>query len=219
MDMKTNSTHIKKLRNEKLWSQEELASACGLSLRTIQRLESSGNASLETVKALAAVFEINSDDIVRSDDDFQTYKHVQRGDYMLLALGITAFILLIWQYETATLPPAVLGLTVVGLGLLTMHFYALTIEVCEEQVSWYFGIGLWRQTIKLEEIDSTEATHDPFWWGFGVRFFGDGSLYRVSGLLAVRINLKSGMHIRLGTDEPNYLMAAIDRAQANALRQ
>ncbi|MRX28272.1 helix-turn-helix domain-containing protein [Kangiella sp. HZ709] len=50
---------IKKLRLQKGWSQEQLADISGLSTRTIQRLERGENASLETLKSLASVFEIN----------------------------------------------------------------------------------------------------------------------------------------------------------------
>ncbi|NQZ23250.1 MAG: helix-turn-helix transcriptional regulator [Colwellia sp.] len=53
-----NSNKIQKLRTQKCWSQDELASVSGLSIRTIQRVEKAGNASLETVKALASVFEV-----------------------------------------------------------------------------------------------------------------------------------------------------------------
>lgn len=48
---------IRKLRLDRGWSQEELAAASGISVRTIQRLENGGRASLETLKCLAAVFE------------------------------------------------------------------------------------------------------------------------------------------------------------------
>ena len=48
---------IRALRLEKGWSQEDLAAASGISVRTIQRLENGGRASLETLKCLAAVFE------------------------------------------------------------------------------------------------------------------------------------------------------------------
>ncbi len=54
---------IKKLRLQKGWSQEQLADLSGLSARTIQRLERGENASLETLKSLAAVFEINVADL------------------------------------------------------------------------------------------------------------------------------------------------------------
>jgi len=50
---------IRKLRLDKGWSQESLAEISGLSVRTIQRIERGGNASLETLGALAAVFDVD----------------------------------------------------------------------------------------------------------------------------------------------------------------
>ncbi len=61
--MKINAELIKRLREEKHWSQEQLSEMCGLNLRTIQRLEKSGNASLESVRALAAVFELDAKEL------------------------------------------------------------------------------------------------------------------------------------------------------------
>ena len=49
---------MKELRQEKRWSQEQLAELSGLSLRTIQRIESGGRAGFDTLVALAATFEI-----------------------------------------------------------------------------------------------------------------------------------------------------------------
>ncbi len=67
--MKVNSEMIKELRNSKRWSQEQLGSVCGLNLRTIQRLENDGKASLESIRSLAAVFEIDSDELILSDEN------------------------------------------------------------------------------------------------------------------------------------------------------
>lgn len=50
---------IKKLRERENWSQEQLATMSGLSVRTIQRIESGNKASLESLKSLASVFEID----------------------------------------------------------------------------------------------------------------------------------------------------------------
>jgi transcriptional regulator with XRE-family HTH domain len=50
---------LKKLRHQRRWSQEQLAEMAGLSVRTVQRLEAGGKASLESLKSLAAVFEVN----------------------------------------------------------------------------------------------------------------------------------------------------------------
>ncbi len=52
---------VKPLRLEKGWSQEQLAEIAGLSVRTIQRLENGGACSLETAKALSAVFDTPPD--------------------------------------------------------------------------------------------------------------------------------------------------------------
>ena len=43
---------VKELRDKNGWTQEELAECCNLNVRTIQRVESGQNASLETYKAL-----------------------------------------------------------------------------------------------------------------------------------------------------------------------
>ena len=56
MDMKINADRVKSERQKRAWSQEHLAAAAGLGIRTIQRLETVGTTSNETVKSLAAVF-------------------------------------------------------------------------------------------------------------------------------------------------------------------
>lgn len=50
---------IQKLRLQHGWSQQQLAELSGLSTRTIQRIENGQAASTETLKALAAVFEVD----------------------------------------------------------------------------------------------------------------------------------------------------------------
>lgn len=56
MDLMMNALQIRKLREARAWSQEHLAAAAGLSLRTIQRVEAEGRASAETRLALAGAF-------------------------------------------------------------------------------------------------------------------------------------------------------------------
>ncbi|WP_019606604.1 helix-turn-helix domain-containing protein [Teredinibacter turnerae] len=50
---------LKKLRENKQLSQEQLAAMSGLSVRTIQRIEGGSRASLESLKSLASVLETN----------------------------------------------------------------------------------------------------------------------------------------------------------------
>jgi transcriptional regulator with XRE-family HTH domain len=58
MDMKIDGNRIKREREQRAWTQEHLAGATGLSLRTIQRIEATGMASYDSLNALAAVFSL-----------------------------------------------------------------------------------------------------------------------------------------------------------------
>ena len=58
MDVQVDRELIRSEREKRAWSQEQLAQVSGLGIRTVQRVENGGNASLETIKALAAVLEL-----------------------------------------------------------------------------------------------------------------------------------------------------------------
>ena len=55
-DMQLNTELVRSLREQRAWSQEHLAEVTGLSVRTIQRLETQGKASHESRLALASAF-------------------------------------------------------------------------------------------------------------------------------------------------------------------
>ncbi|MBL4671961.1 MAG: helix-turn-helix transcriptional regulator [Arenicella sp.] len=91
--MKVNAELVLKLRNQNSWTQEELAIACGLNLKTIQRIEKKASASLQSKKALASVFNINIQDLdyeevqmkpcseCKSDRIYQYKKHTEIGGF------------------------------------------------------------------------------------------------------------------------------------------
>ncbi len=54
-----NAEKIKRWREERMWSQEHLADLAGIGLRTVQRIENGGNASQDSVMALAAAFNVD----------------------------------------------------------------------------------------------------------------------------------------------------------------
>ena len=58
MDMKVDPTKIKALRLEKSWSQEKLAEEACVGLRTIQRMEIDGTASLKSRLAVAEALHV-----------------------------------------------------------------------------------------------------------------------------------------------------------------
>lgn len=62
--MYINSARLRELRASRQWSQEQLANLSGLNLRTIQRLESGARISTESLRALAAVFEVPAESLL-----------------------------------------------------------------------------------------------------------------------------------------------------------
>lgn len=73
--MKISANKIRQLRSRKGWPQEQLAKASGLSVRTIQRVESEGVASMNTAVSLAATLDVTLDDL-------QSYSQDQLQDQM-----------------------------------------------------------------------------------------------------------------------------------------
>jgi transcriptional regulator with XRE-family HTH domain len=56
--MLVDAEKVRTMRLEHGWTQDQFAEMCGLSVRTIQRIEKSGVAALDTSNALAAVLQV-----------------------------------------------------------------------------------------------------------------------------------------------------------------
>jgi transcriptional regulator with XRE-family HTH domain len=67
-EMYTNAQLIRKLREDRAWSQEHLAAVAGLSARTIQRVEAENSASRETRMAIAAALGVELAQLNRVPD-------------------------------------------------------------------------------------------------------------------------------------------------------
>lgn len=85
MEVKIDQQKIKELRLARSWSQEKLADEAGVSLRTVQRMELDGSASLKSRLAVAQAFDIEPGELDRksvsqshfSVDDRQTIEAPQ----------------------------------------------------------------------------------------------------------------------------------------------
>jgi DNA-binding XRE family transcriptional regulator len=94
--MKINGDMVRSLREEKSGSQEHLADASGLSVRTIQRVESDGIGSAETRLALAATLGVPASALAPSATRVskvpaQAYP-VPKGAWIGLGVGIVCSI-------------------------------------------------------------------------------------------------------------------------------
>jgi transcriptional regulator with XRE-family HTH domain len=124
---------IQKLRLKRGWSQEQLAQASGLSARTIQRIESGQPASTETLKSLAAVFEVdfstlNPEPTMNPDsanpqerEEAEAFRHVRK---------LRGFYTHLFQYVVVTL-------TLLTVNLMFSRWYLWSLWVMG---GWGFGI-------------------------------------------------------------------------------
>ena len=92
--MKINKVSVVALRNSQNWTQEDLADAAGLSVRTIQRVETMGTGSQDTSKALAAAFNVDIAKVTTPEEDWAwfwfTYKVLMKTVW---PIALTAFAL------------------------------------------------------------------------------------------------------------------------------
>lgn len=88
--MEINALKVKKLRTEQLWTQQHLADACDISLRTVQRVERYGNASNETLMSLAAVFNIDKNTLLVEVEPVEVIEQVTRLSQKQLLILATA---------------------------------------------------------------------------------------------------------------------------------
>jgi transcriptional regulator with XRE-family HTH domain len=68
-EMVLDAKKIRSLRESCGWSQEQLAEAAGVSVRTVQRAEKDGSASRETKVCLAAALNVPHDQLAASHHD------------------------------------------------------------------------------------------------------------------------------------------------------
>ena len=215
MFVHVDKNKIKSFRKAKHWSQEELSIASELSLRTIQRVESSGKASLETTKAIASSLNLLVEDLqlgLPVSSLIGEYKNIQLGYTIIVALVLVQ-IAMSCAVTNEYLPMKAYILGSLLLALLAFIFCTLTTQVKDKELKWYFGLGLIKKHLSVDEIVSYRKVRNKAWWGWGVRYTGNGWLYNVSGLNAIELKLTDDKLVRIGTDEPDELLAALATAK------
>jgi len=137
----------------------------------------------------------------------ESYRHRQLGTAALLICLIAAAFIGMALGSRGVLWPALLAIAL--LVVIAWLFSSLTVAVDGSELSWYFGPGLWRYRIARNTIQSAAIVQNHWWNGLGIRMRPGWRLYNVSGFDAVELRLQSGNVIRLGTDDPQGLEAAL----------
>ncbi|PUA28397.1 MAG: hypothetical protein B0W54_18240 [Cellvibrio sp. 79] len=168
-DMKISPTAIRRLRTERGWSQEQLAAASGLGLRTIQRVEAEGRAARETRVCLAATFNVQLVELLEAAEGDEAAKPVlslRRYKIALSAAGLLAI-------------PASLGVVgVIAAGQLVSICLMATIAL-----SFYAGFGLYftgtsPQTSYIKRYVQIVFIAAAIFYGFA--FFAQGNTAAVN---------------------------------------
>jgi len=146
------------------------------------------------------------------------YKYTQVGFViiiMILLVGAyTAFV-----FDSAIKSAASQSATTMKLaGLVTgcvfvvvlASFYSFTIQISDKKLSFWFGVGMVRKSIPLQEICSVEVVKNPWYYFGGIKSIPGGWLYSiVIGGRAVELVLADGKLIRLGTNRPEEIRQSL----------
>lgn len=94
--------------------------------------------------------------------------------------------------------------------LLLLVLGRMVTEVYGDRLLWRFGWLPWpRWQVDLDDVVSVEPARSRWTEGWGLRFTADGMLYNASGTQAVRLVLRDGRRLRLGSQMPRDLMQTL----------
>jgi hypothetical protein len=151
-----------------------------------------------------------------------TYRHTQSGAMTAIAAVVVLALVAAFVIPTAIrshppTPPYVWLVVAGSLGIAVLSvltFSRMHIEIRDQGLSWQFGSGFPRFSLPLSEVASARIVRNPWFYGLGIHFTPQGWLYNVSGRSAVEIIKSNGGRFRLGTNEPDALLAAITSSRA-----
>lgn len=151
------------------------------------------------------------------------YSHSQNASPLMILLLVGSLSLVILlpivmggaaRAATGWVP---LGITAVLLFGTLLVFGRLQIHITATEVKWHFGFGLPKFSLPLSEITSARIVASPRLYGYGIRVIPNGMLFNVSGTKGVELVKANRQVVRLGTDEPEALLAAIESARNPSL--
>jgi hypothetical protein len=139
------------------------------------------------------------------------YSHTQIGKVaaIVIAWGVIVVFIIAATAEEGGAIALAIGLFFALLAALAVVFSRLTIIVAAGVVKAAFGWGWPRRTVEVPRIAGFRRVRNKWYYGWGIRKIPGGWMFNVWGLDAVEVVLHSGKKFRLGTDEPDELIAAL----------
>ena len=138
-----------------------------------------------------------------------TYQKTTYGYFIAILFGMIVLLTLASAYYQLGNKPIPMNVTIflaVFFFIISLNFYKVTITITinENSIVAKFGIGLFKKTMMLSEIDKTSVKIVQFPWytGIGIRLTSEGTLYNVRVGMAILIkNKKHTKTFLVGTDD------------------
>lgn len=111
-----------------------------------------------------------------------------------------------------TLVLVVLLVTAAVIAGTTYLFSSLEVIVADGELTISFGPGVVRRSFSLTDVVKMRAMVTSPLSGWGIHYYTGGVLYNVYGRQAVELTMRDGRQVRVGTDEPQALLAALRAA-------
>ena len=141
------------------------------------------------------------------------YKNTQFGALTIIILLLVGLLIAPITLSLLDEGRLLVVLIMIALYLLVLAlFYALTVQISDGKLKFWFGIGLISKTYSLNEIQSTQEVKDPWYYFWGVKSIPGGWLYAIAPGNALEIVLKNGKIVHLGTNQSKKLKEAMDEA-------
>ncbi|MFN3218533.1 MAG: hypothetical protein ACE367_18715 [Acidimicrobiales bacterium] len=144
------------------------------------------------------------------------YEHTQSAPqpaFVVAALALVAAFV-----AAVTGEPSMLASTAVlaAVAVIAFALSALTTMVTPDRITVAFRWGRPRRAIPVEQVVRAEVVRNHWLLGWGIRWMPGATVFNVWGLDAVRLELDGARDFRIGTDDPEGLVAAISGCIADA---
>ena len=111
MDMKINHKLLRRQREQRAWTQNQLAEVASLSMRTVQRIERNGIAAKESAMALASALDMDLADLLIQSNSSST-RHTSHRRWWGLVGILTSLIVSLGWWSTAAAEQVMINLSV-----------------------------------------------------------------------------------------------------------
>ena len=129
---------------------------------------------------------------------------------MVTGLGTGLIMILFLLFKSPQGPARIISWSVFLLiAICLLLFWSLTVEIKPAHLRVYFGFGIIHKEILFSNIKDARVVKTPWYYGWGTRPAPHGWMFNVSGFGGVELVFRDDRRFRIGSDQPQALLSAI----------